>query len=144
MSLCDFGLNLILDINTVRALDDKKTENRYANNNSPIQEFCLVELLDFCLKMFRARQQLNHNNPDVVKIISDYSIPSDLKISSINNTRLKQVITNLLSNAYKFTQKGEIRLSYNYISNNKIRIKISDTNTSISKEYLENYFNLFK
>ena len=144
VSLCDFGLNLILDINTVRALDDKKTENRYANNNSPIQEFCLVELLDFCLKMFRARQQLNHNNPDVVKIISDYSIPSDLKISSINNTRLKQVITNLLSNAYKFTQKGEIRLSCNYTSNNKIRIKISDTGTGISKEDQEKLFQPFQ
>ena len=146
VSLCDFGLNLILDINTVRALDSKTNNgNRYANNNTPIQEFCLVELLDFCLKMFKARQQFNHNNPNVVKIISEYNIPNDLQISSINNTRLKQVIINLLSNSYKFTQKGEIKLSCNYVSNNnKIRIKISDTGTGISKEDQKKLFQPFQ
>ena len=145
VSLCDFGLNLILDINTVRALDSKSNNsNRYSNNNTPIQEFCLVELLDFCLKMFKARQQFNHNNPSVVKIVSEYNVPIDLQISSINNTRLKQVIINLLSNSYKFTQKGEIKLSCSYTSNNKIRIKISDTGTGISKEDQKKLFQPFQ
>ena len=145
VSLCDLGLNLILDINTVRALDSKTNNgNRYSNNNTPIQEFCLVELLDFCLKMFKARQQFNHNNPNVVKIVSEYNIPNDLQISSINNTRLKQVIINLLSNSYKFTQKGEIKLSCNYTSNNKIRIKIRDTGTGISKEDQKKLFQPFQ
>ena len=113
-SLCNFGLNLILDINTAHVLDytkvNKNNNQKTQGNSENNEEFNLIEILDFCLKIFQARQKFDNKNPQV-SIISDFRIPSDTKIKSINDIRLKQVIINLLSNSYKFTKKGEIKLS---------------------------------
>lgn len=146
-SLCNFGLNLILDINTAHVLDytkiNKNNNQKGQSNSEDNEEFNLIEILDFCLKIFQARQKFDNNNPQV-SIIADFKIPSDTKIKSINDIRLKQVIINLLSNSYKFTKKGEIKLSCLFTSKNKIRIKISDTGTGISPDEMERLFQPFQ
>lgn len=146
-SLCNFGLNLILDINTAHVLDytkvNKNNNQKTQGNSENNEEFNLIEILDFCLKIFQARQKFDNKNPQV-SIISDFRIPSDTKIKSINDIRLKQVIINLLSNSYKFTKKGEIKLSCLFTSKNKIRIRIADTGTGISPEEMERLFQPFQ
>ena len=89
-SLCNFGLNLILDINTVHVLDYTKTKSLDAQSNES-EEFNLVKLLDFCLKIFQARQRFDDPNPKV-ELISDYNIPNETKIKSINEIFLIQSI----------------------------------------------------
>lgn len=145
-SLCNFGLNLILDINTTHILDYtkvNKSNDKQSTKNT--DEFNLIEILDFCLKIFQARQRFDNQGSKInVNIYSDYQIPPGTKIKSINEIRLKQVIINILSNAYKFTKKGEIKLSCFFTTKNKIRISISDTGTGISPDEMEKLFHPFQ
>ena len=60
--------------------------------------------------------------------------------------RLRQIISNLLGNAYKFTEKGSISLSGSVIDTNKSKkliLQITDTGIGISKEKQELIFKEF-
>lgn len=79
------------------------------------------------------------------KIDIDEDIPSMLYGDEV---RIKQVLTNILTNAVKYTEKGSVTLSVkgNLIDNNTIRLKISveDTGIGIRKESLKDLFSVFK
>lgn len=57
--------------------------------------------------------------------------------------RLRQVVSNLLNNAIKFTSKGSIYLEVLY-ANKEIQISVSDTGIGIEKEHFEKIFNEFQ
>ena len=57
--------------------------------------------------------------------------------------RIQQVLTNLLSNAYKFTEQGEIKVAASHISKNSknlMVIEVSDTGIGISKSLQNDIF----
>lgn len=54
--------------------------------------------------------------------------------------RIRQILINLLSNAAKFTTKGQIELAIDESSNNEVHIAVRDTGIGIAKE---NYNKLF-
>ena len=144
-SLCNFGLSLIQDIHTYDKLDYTSKLNKSPTYVSDLHitnmtSFNLIEVLDFCLKMFQARQYFDNKNISYLTIKSDYKINTETKIACINQTRLRQVIINLLSNSYKFTQRGEIILSCCYYGNKKIRISVKDTGTGMSVSYIKSLF----
>lgn len=73
------------------------------------------------------------------------SLPRFIKVDDI---RLKQILINLLGNAVKFTDKGEIELkihTLNKIDENKriIRFEVRDTGIGISEEYQKRIFDAF-
>lgn len=57
--------------------------------------------------------------------------------------RLHQVLTNLLTNASKYTHKGEIELSYSKVSNQRIELKVTDTGSGIPLDKREVVFDRF-
>ncbi|MDW8298743.1 MAG: ATP-binding protein [Anaerolineae bacterium] len=59
--------------------------------------------------------------------------------------RLQQIVTNLLSNAFKFTQQGEVRLrAYVNSDVSTWTISVSDTGTGIPPEALVNIFEKYR
>lgn len=58
--------------------------------------------------------------------------------------RLQQVLSNLLSNALKFTDKGEVVFGYKTLDGNKLEFFIKDTGIGISKEKQKVIFNRFR
>ncbi|HEB81846.1 MAG TPA: response regulator [Gammaproteobacteria bacterium] len=62
-------------------------------------------------------------------------------------TRMRQVIVNLVSNALKFTRKGEVRISVQVLSADdrmvKLKIAVSDTGIGIPQEAQQNLFKAF-
>ncbi|MEJ2511029.1 MAG: GAF domain-containing protein [Anaerolineales bacterium] len=76
-----------------------------------------------------------------VELITD--IPDDLPMVNSDIEKIKQVVINLISNAAKFTHKGEIRVKV-AAKNDQIMIDVVDTGIGIPPDALENIFEEFQ
>jgi signal transduction histidine kinase len=62
-----------------------------------------------------------------------------------DETMLYQVIHNIMGNAIKFTEEGEVSISVSVCpDSNRVSIKVADTGIGISKEFLPKVFNAFE
>lgn len=69
--------------------------------------------------------------------------PTDIVLNTDEN-RLSQVFSNLLSNAFKFTEHGEIAYGVSSINNDKIEFIVSDTGIGISPQDQQRIFERFR
>ncbi|RZJ56176.1 MAG: histidine kinase, partial [Acidovorax sp.] len=60
-----------------------------------------------------------------------------------DDRKLSQILRNFVSNALKFTARGEVRVSATLESGNMVRFAVSDTGIGIAPEHLESLFNDF-
>ena len=72
-----------------------------------------------------------------------FNVPSNIKYIYSDKNRINQIIKNLLSNALKFTAKGNISLSVKDVDTN-IEILVKDEGIGIAQEKLETIFDRFK
>jgi signal transduction histidine kinase/ActR/RegA family two-component response regulator len=76
------------------------------------------------------------------------SIPSDMPLQvQVDDMRLRQILTNLISNAVKFTSQGEISLKLEYEDVNGQHFfvfKVKDTGVGIEEDKLNMIFQRFK
>jgi signal transduction histidine kinase/ActR/RegA family two-component response regulator len=79
-----------------------------------------------------------------LRVEIDPQLPGDLLGDS---SRIKQVVLNLVSNAVKFTQQGEVRLSARVIEASaeltELRIEVADTGIGIAPQAVERVFEPF-
>jgi adenylate cyclase len=61
--------------------------------------------------------------------------PADIGSVQADPTRLRQVVLNLLGNACKFTERGEVRLDVSCDAN-RVKFAVADTGIGISEEQL--------
>lgn len=61
-----------------------------------------------------------------------------------DETMLYQVVHNIVGNAIKFTEVGEVSIQLSICPNNNVSIRVSDTGIGISKEFLPKVFNPFE
>ncbi|MFK5856488.1 MAG: response regulator [Bacteroidota bacterium] len=124
-------INDILDISKVEA-DALELEDI---------EFSLRELIEriFNTISIKAIEGQNELICDIDQEIPDIIIGDPL--------RLKQILTNLLTNAIKFTTKGVVKLSIELLDNieEQIRIKfcVSDTGIGVSEEVIKKLFSTY-
>ena len=79
-------------------------------------------------------------------VVISFSCSKELESTSIiaDEDRVKQVICNLIDNAIKFTQKGEITISIEIdYKHNQIVVKVRDTGKGIDSYILPKLFNKF-
>ena len=57
--------------------------------------------------------------------------------------RLRQILSNLINNAIKYTNQGFIEFGYEFIENKTIQFFVKDSGIGISAEYLDNIFDRF-
>jgi len=57
--------------------------------------------------------------------------------------RLRQILTNLVGNAIKFTEKGHVKLSASLLRANRLHIEIEDTGIGMPEEVQRNLFGRF-
>jgi PAS domain S-box-containing protein len=104
-------------------------------------DFNLEQLLKNILKLF-SNQALAKG----LKIVSEIS-PNVPLILSGDQVRLSQIINNLLSNALKFTEKGEISVTVNLeelvASDITLLFRVKDTGIGLSPDQARNLFNAF-
>jgi signal transduction histidine kinase/CheY-like chemotaxis protein len=75
-----------------------------------------------------------------------HKIPDDLPLVQIDNTRIRQVLLNLISNASKFTDEGSITIEampVNEKTKPQIMVTVTDTGTGIASEHTHKLFQPF-
>ncbi|MDH5546656.1 MAG: ATP-binding protein [Gammaproteobacteria bacterium] len=103
------------------------------------ETFNLRKLLEEVLELFRK----SHEKPDL-ELILQYD-PMLSETQQGDPIRLRQILVNLISNAYKFTQHGSIILKVSKDNNNwnLLRFSVTDTGCGIEKGKLTYIFEKF-
>ncbi|PKP39783.1 MAG: hypothetical protein CVT98_00490, partial [Bacteroidetes bacterium HGW-Bacteroidetes-15] len=78
-----------------------------------------------------------------VEITTTFPLTDDYANILTDSTKLNQVLTNLVSNAAKFTEQGSISISYSF-KDNYIEFCVKDTGLGISPEHHEVIFERFR
>ncbi len=103
------------------------------------ETFELNQILDDVMKTSSPLAQKNDN-----ELVIKYK--TDIDFVTADQTRVKQVVLNLISNACKFTEKGKITVGVNKImqsGGDLISIEVSDTGIGMSEEQMARLFNSF-
>jgi CheY-like chemotaxis protein/anti-sigma regulatory factor (Ser/Thr protein kinase) len=103
------------------------------------ETFELKQVLDDVIKTSSTLAAKNEN-----ELVIEYH--ADIDFVTADQTRLKQVVLNLISNACKFTEKGKITVGINKIpqdGGDLISIDVSDTGIGMSMEQMAKLFNSF-
>ncbi len=124
-------LQLINDILDLSKIEADVIEIKYSDFS--IKEL-FIELKDF--------YTLELVKKDKTEVKLDYILPSGDIIVNSDALRLKQVLSNLLDNAIKFTSRGIISFSCE-IKGRELIFSVSDTGTGISGEDQKKIFELF-
>ena len=77
-----------------------------------------------------------------LELVIDYDINTGRYFYG-DGLRVSQIITNLLTNAIKFTQEGEVGLYVKKVSQNRVRFEVKDTGIGLSKEQQKKLFHPF-
>ncbi len=133
------GESLLVIINDI--LDYSKIDaGKMEFDQSP---FDLRTLIEECLELFS--KQVNEKGLEI-----NYLLAQDLPAILIgDSSRIRQIINNLLGNAIKFTEKGEVFVDVSLVNKDpetlrcEILFAIKDTGIGIAKENQAQLFNAF-
>jgi signal transduction histidine kinase/ligand-binding sensor domain-containing protein/CheY-like chemotaxis protein len=121
-------INDILDLSMIEA-------NQVTIRKEP---FLLNELLDHIYSV----HALNNKNPELEIILNNALKEENLKLNT-DKFRLKQILTNFMSNACKFTEKGSVELGITK-SKEKLNMYVKDTGIGIAEKDQEHLFKRFR
>lgn len=128
------GEHLLLLLNDI--LDMSKVEAGKMELN--LQEFSFQHFLNGVVDIIKISAQQK-----AIQLIYDFQ--SDLPLTTrADETRLRQVLINLLGNAVKFTDKGFVKFKVTQTSSNQVRFQIEDSGHGIAADDLETIFEAFK
>ena len=84
-------------------------------------------------------QEINHYNEHIkLELITS----PEITYIVTDPMRLKQVLGNLMHNAFKFTREGYIRLGFE-CSGDRVQLHVEDSGQGIPQEYIERIFDRF-
>ncbi|WAC49278.1 response regulator [Asticcacaulis sp. SL142] len=75
---------------------------------------------------------------------STFVEPGVAEMIETDRLRLEQILKNLLSNAFKFTESGEVRLRVQTAANGKVAFSVTDTGIGISEDHQATVFDAFR
>jgi signal transduction histidine kinase len=125
------GRNLLAQINDVLDLSKIEAGEFTLEHN----EFSISDMV---LNVVAATESLTHEKGLAVKV----DVPRDLAMARGDERRLSQVVTNLIGNAIKFTDKGGIGIAV-AAKNGAYEIRVKDTGPGIAPEDQDEIFEEF-
>jgi PAS domain S-box-containing protein len=123
-------LSIVNDILTVSALE---TKQEFLN----IEKVCINTILIELQTIFNQQANKKAVSFDTVK-----SLTNQHSEIFTDKPKITQILTNLISNAVKFTHKGTIQFGY-YQNNGELQFFVKDTGIGIDKNKVEIIFNRF-
>ncbi len=127
-----------------KMVDDLLDFSKLEAGKLPIEEvpFSLENVLH---QIAKASKDLHIEKPITLHLYVDDNLTD--KIFESDPLRIQQVVNNLVSNAYKFTEKGKIQITANLLKLKKdicmVEIAVTDTGIGISEEKQELIFREF-
>ena len=103
-------------------------------------DFVNVEV-DINTLLRELQQSMQLRAAENVQVVFEKTLPECYVLTP--KSRLMQVITNLMTNAIKFTKEGFIRFGYSIDENKLLRFYVSDTGTGIPEEQQKKVFERF-
>lgn len=104
-------------------------------------------------KVTRARVDVRNVAREAIQLIETQAheknlqvrleVPATPVITNTDPDKLRQVVINLLANAVRYTEEGEIRLEVSTSRTDDILIRVADTGIGISPEHLPHVFEPF-
>ena len=118
------------------------------------------DILDFSkvesgqLKLEKVSFNLHRKILEIVKLLEDEKIKNNVKVNltysvqNLNNIfsdqlRLGQILLNLVSNAIKFSQDGEVNITVKQLSDHEVYFEVADTGIGINEENQKKIFTPF-
>ena len=139
--------------------NNKKEFIEIALNNCDSISLLLDDLLDFSkyknsdLSVSKEKIQIGDELNTIVNNYSLRAAQKNLALSFQDNSKnsyifvdkrqLRKIVNNLISNAIKYTEKGQVDVSCGVVRN-KVVIKVSDTGIGIDEKNLSEIFSSFK
>lgn len=161
-------INAVLGLNEM-VLRESREQNikEYASgikNSGQVLLSLINDILDLSkiesgkMEIIPAEYDLSSLLHDVVNMVSIKAQDKNLKVNLVLNrnlpsglygddVRLRQILTNLLNNAVKYTDKGSVTLSVSGVHNNGnvlLKFEVSDTGIGIREEDLDKLFKEFE
>ena len=127
-------LKLIEDIIDVSVLDSGQLDIHK-------QEF---DLKTFFNELLQGTEELRQNNPNIDFSINTSAHKAEIDTIYSDKIRLNQIFISLLSNAFKFTEKGNIEVGYTLLANDTLQFYVSDTGTGIPEDSFDIIFEQFR
>lgn len=159
------GMVGMLDLTLLTELNEEQKDNLVTAKNCANSLLKIInDVLDFS-KMEAGKLSIENVNFNLKELIEEivkthskriemkglelnYSFSSNIPQFLIGDpNRLRQILNNLISNAMKFTERGDIALKVKNIRNVddevELRFSVSDTGIGIAQEDIENIFQSF-
>ena len=137
--------------------EDKQVYSSLIRKNGNVLMLLIQDIIDFSkieagrLNIYPKLIELNSIIIDAYKISKeDFSVkipkPIQFKLNMpkdsehtqffvrVDPNRLSQVLSNILTNAFKYTDKGKIEIGFKEVQNRKLRVYVKDTGIGIKKE----------
>ena len=99
-------------------------------------KFNILDLIQNIINMLQIEADKKN-----LKIIFDYNLPNHYFIG--DSLRITQVLTNIIGNAIKFTDDGEITIAVSNSSKNRYKFSISDTGIGLTNDEISKLFKSF-
>jgi len=124
-------LNIINDIIDISKIEANQLKLQFSNTN--INK--IITEVDLLMAKLA---------PVNVKFVSQKGLPDDEAIIYTDESRLKQILINLINNAFKFTDAGSVTVGYKSDEKNRyLLFSVSDTGCGIPSEKMNEIFQRF-
>jgi signal transduction histidine kinase len=153
------GIGIVLDGSAGQINVDQKDFLETAKRNVDRLARLINDVLDF-QKLESGKMDFNIQENDLNELVKesyetmkpqadskniqlDLNLAQNLPQLNFDKDKIAQVMTNLINNAIKFTDKGSIKIS-TILGNNTVKVSIEDTGPGIKKEDIPKLFQRFQ
>lgn len=99
----------------------------------------------FDLREFMSESKSDYMLPLEKNLTLEWDYPGDLPVVSSDRVKLKQILTNLINNAIKFTEHGKVAISARVSADGStLELRVADTGPGIPEPLLPSVFEKFR
>jgi signal transduction histidine kinase len=99
----------------------------------------------FDLTEFMSESKSDYMLPMEKDLALEWDYPTDLPVIASDRVKLKQILTNLINNAIKFTDQGRVTITARVLADGTaLELRVADTGPGIPEELLSSVFEKFR